>query len=348
MKKIFILALLTLLILIAVIPAQAVDIVGLDRDSQILFDYLYPGLREPGIFPQFNELEIMGYTNLGANYITYYVKPGESLYLIASRYRISVSDLKEANGLNVDYLFVGQELKIPQAEGQNDLIYSVKAGDSLYKIAQSFGTSVSVIKLKNNLNSDYLYIGQKLLIPGSDVETNFTYFVKPGDSLYMIASKFETTVAQIRATNSLSSNLLYVGQKLSIPVPAPGNENSTGLNVTKDELDLLARAVYSEARGESFTGQVAVASVIINRVLHPLFPNTVRGVIFQPWQFTAVHDGQFWLEPNEQAYDAVRSALGGWDPTHGAIYYYNPDTATSSWVFYRNVIIKIGQHYFAV
>ena len=79
-----------------------------------------------------------------------------------------------------------------------------------------------------------------------------------------------------------------------------------------------------------------------------LFPDNVEDVIFQPWQFTAVHDGQFWLEPNEQSYLAVEAALRGWDPSNGAIYYYNPETATSDWVFYRNVIIEIGDHLFAI
>lgn len=113
------------------------------------------------------------------------------------------------------------------------------------------------------------------------------------------------------------------------------------------EMELLARAVYSEARGESFEGQVAVASVILNRLESEDFPNTISGVIFQPRAFTAVQDGQFWLEPGEEAFKAVEKALEGDDPSGGAFYYYNPVKATSSWIYSRTVIKRIGGHLFA-
>lgn len=114
-----------------------------------------------------------------------------------------------------------------------------------------------------------------------------------------------------------------------------------------DEMMLLARAVYSEARGEPYEGQVAVAAVIMNRLKSADFPNTIAGVIFQPRAFTAVDDGQFWLEPNATAYAAAYDALRGWDPTRGALYYFNPDTATSKWIWTRPQINKIGKHIFA-
>ena len=109
---------------------------------------------------------------------------------------------------------------------------------------------------------------------------------------------------------------------------------------------LMAQAVYGEARGEPYEGQVAVAAVIINRVESPLFPNTVAGVIFQPGAFTAVADGQFYLSPDETAFKAVRDAINGWDPVHNALYYFNPDTATSAWIWTRPQIKKIGKHIF--
>lgn len=114
-----------------------------------------------------------------------------------------------------------------------------------------------------------------------------------------------------------------------------------------DEMMLLARAVYSEARGEPYEGQVAVAAVIMNRLQSADFPSTIAGVIFQPRAFTAVDDGQFWLEPNASAYAAAYDALRGWDPTQGALYYFNPDTATSKWIWTRPQIDKIGRHIFA-
>jgi len=120
------------------------------------------------------------------------------------------------------------------------------------------------------------------------------------------------------------------------------------LDVTAEEMDLLLRTVYSEARGESFEGQVAVASVVINRVLDERFPNTIKGVIFQPWAFTAVHDGQFWLDPDPSMRKAVEAALKGWDPSGGAVFYYNPAKVTSYWIYTRQVIGRIGRHFFAV
>ncbi len=114
------------------------------------------------------------------------------------------------------------------------------------------------------------------------------------------------------------------------------------------DVQLLARAVNGEARGEIYEGQVAVAAVILNRVKHPSFPNTIAGVIYQPGAFTAVDDGQI-NEPiaeNSTVYKACEDAMNGWDPTYGAIYYFNPDTATNKWIWSRPLIIQIGKHRF--
>lgn len=116
--------------------------------------------------------------------------------------------------------------------------------------------------------------------------------------------------------------------------------------VNANDLHLLAKAVYSEARGEPFEGQVAIAAVILNRMRSPLFPNTIAGVIFEPLAFTAVADGQFYLVPNDEAYRAAQLALDGWDPTGGALYYFNPATATSAWIWSRPYIKTIGRHRF--
>lgn len=122
---------------------------------------------------------------------------------------------------------------------------------------------------------------------------------------------------------------------------------SRGNNISREDLGLLARAVYSEARGESYEGQVAVAAVILNRLESPEFPKTIREIIFEPWAFTAVHDGQFWLTPNETAYKAAKDAINGWDPTGGAVFYYNPAKTTNKWIWSRPVIKQIGSHLFA-
>ena len=114
------------------------------------------------------------------------------------------------------------------------------------------------------------------------------------------------------------------------------------------DLYLLARTIYAEGRGEPYTGQVAIGAVIMNRIRHPSFPNTVSGVVYQKHAFTAVSDGQINLTPNETAMKAARDAINGWDPTGGAIYYYNPAVATSSWIFGRQTIATIGKHVFAI
>ncbi|GAB6180706.1 spore cortex-lytic enzyme [Desulfotomaculum defluvii] len=117
--------------------------------------------------------------------------------------------------------------------------------------------------------------------------------------------------------------------------------------LSRSDLYDLARVVYGEARGESFEGQVAVAAVVLNRVISGQFGRTIRDVIFQPWAFTAVHDGQFYLQPDNSAIRAVDAAVKGWDPTSGALYYWNPKTATSKWIWSRPISLKIGNHVFA-
>jgi len=124
-----------------------------------------------------------------------------------------------------------------------------------------------------------------------------------------------------------------------------------GINMTEQEsndLYLLAKCIHAEARGESYVGKVAVGAVILNRVASPDFPDTIYGVIYQPWAFTAVHDGQINLEPEAASYQAATDALNGWDPSYGSLYYYNPQTASSSWIFSRQTVVTIGKHIFAI
>jgi len=115
-----------------------------------------------------------------------------------------------------------------------------------------------------------------------------------------------------------------------------------------NDLYLLAKCIHAEARGEIYEGMVAVGAVILNRVASPEFPNTVYGVIYQPWAFTAVNDGQINLEPDAKAYQAAQDALNGWDPTYGCLFYYNPAVATSKWIYSRQVVCTIGRHVFAL
>ncbi|MDW7675021.1 MAG: spore cortex-lytic enzyme [Bacillota bacterium] len=119
------------------------------------------------------------------------------------------------------------------------------------------------------------------------------------------------------------------------------------ITINESELLVLAKIIHSEARGEPFEGQVAVGAVVVNRINSPSFPNTVSGVVFEPLAFTAVADGQYYLDPNEEAFRAARDALKGIDPSNGALYYYNPAKVTSNWIWSRPVITRIGKHTFA-
>ncbi|GGG80348.1 spore cortex-lytic enzyme [Paenibacillus radicis (ex Gao et al. 2016)] len=125
-------------------------------------------------------------------------------------------------------------------------------------------------------------------------------------------------------------------------------DKSNKLGLSKGDLQIMANAVYGEARGEPYEGQVAVAAVIINRLKSPSFPNSISGVIFQPGAFTAVADGQIYLTPNEKAAQAVQDAINGWDPSGGCLYYFNPVTATSKWIWTRPQVKTIGKHIFCM
>jgi len=198
--------------------------------------------------------------------------------------------------------------------------------------------SIDSLKAANNLRSD-------LIIAGKTIEIPTEHTVVRGESLYLLAKRYGTSIDAIAKANNITGTIIYVGQKMIIPAVSKVSDIKIG--ATTQELDMLARAVYSEARGEPFQGQVAVAAVILNRVAHPDFPNTIAGVIYQPWAITAVSDGQFWLPPNQTAYTAAQQALNGVDPTNGALYYYNPVTATNQWIRSRQILTQIGNHVFA-
>ncbi|MDP4098220.1 spore cortex-lytic enzyme [Paenibacillus sp. P96] len=118
-------------------------------------------------------------------------------------------------------------------------------------------------------------------------------------------------------------------------------------SLNRYEMDMMAKIIYSEARGEPYEGQVAVGAVVMNRIQSPLFPDSIEEIVFQPGAFTAVADGQYWLVPNRTAYLAASDAVRGWDPSGGSLYYFNPDTATSKWIWTRPQNVKIGKHIFA-
>ena len=124
------------------------------------------------------------------------------------------------------------------------------------------------------------------------------------------------------------------------------NSSSSSSSSNSSNVNLLARLIYGEARGEPYTGQVAVGAVVMNRVKSSSFPNTISGVIYQSGAFDAVRDGQINLSPNSTAIKAAQDAINGWDPSYGAVYYFNPSTATNKWIWSRPMTITIGRHRF--
>ena len=144
------------------------------------------------------------------------------------------------------------------------------------------------------------------------------------------------------------STYAALGMNDSVNVLDSSGGKDYSSSYTNSDLYLLAKCIYAEARGESYTGQVAVGAVILNRVKSSAFPNSIAGVIYQSNAFTAVSDGQINLSPDKTALNAASDAMNGWDPTYGCLYYYNPAVATSSWIFGRKTVTTIGKHVFAI
>ncbi len=169
---------------------------------------------------------------------------------------------------------------------------------------------------------------------------NWGYYTGAIDGKY--GSATQKAVKAFQKKNGLTVD----GIAGSATLAAMGISSSSGSSASNNDVYLLARAINGEARGEPYSGQVAVGAVILNRVKHPSFPNTVAGVIYQPGAFTAVDDGQIDAAMTSSCERAARDALNGWDPTGGAIYYYNPVTATNKWIRSRPIILTIGKHVF--
>ena len=221
--------------------------------------------------------------------------------------------------------------------------YTVQPGDSLFLLASRYNTSINAIKTGNNLGSDTIYVNQTLDIPVNSLATA-SYTVKSGDSLYHLARRFDTTVQELKLANRLLSDVIVVGQRLTVPGQNNLLDQRASLNTS--ERDILARIVHAEAQGEPYSGKVAVAAVIFNRVDSPDFPNTVHGVIYQPWQFEPVLNGWMDKPADKEAYRAVDDALTGQDPAHGAVLFYNPVKAPNAWMATRPVVTRIGNHVF--
>lgn len=167
------------------------------------------------------------------------------------------------------------------------------------------------------------------------------YNVGPIDGIY--GWRTRNAVIQFQKNNGLVPDGI-AGPKTLEKIGLPTGVASQS---AQNNVNLLARLINAEARGEPFEGQVAVGAVVLNRVRHPSFPNTIAGVIYQPGAFTALTDGQWIAQIRDSSIRAASLALNGWDPSGGAIYYYNPVKTTNNWIYSRPVVAKIGKHFFA-
>ena len=184
---------------------------------------------------------------------------------------------------------------------------------------------------------------------GSEVRTiqdklkRWGYYTGNVDGIY--GSLTVTAVKRFQQKNGLTVDGIAGTRTLNAMGIMTSSSSGSSSN-NSSNVNLLARAIYGEARGEPYTGQVAVGAVIMNRVRSSKFPNTISGVIYQSGAFDAVSDGQINLTPDSTAKKAAQDALNGWDPSYGAIYYFNPNTATNKWIWSRPMTVTIGKHRF--
>lgn len=205
------------------------------------------------------------------------------------------------------------------------LVYNIFRNNEIFALSKYGSRGDEVRKIQTKLKRWGYYSGNIDGIFGSQTLSAVKYFQR----------KNGLTVDGIAGPKTLAA--------MGIFTSSSGSSSSSS---SSSNLNLLARVVYAEARGEPYAGQVAVAAVVLNRVKSSSFPNTISGVVYQSGAFTAVSDGQINLTPNQTAYNAAQDALNGWDPCYGAIYYFNPNTATNAWIWSRPHIITIGKHRF--
>lgn len=207
-------------------------------------------------------------------------------------------------------------------------------------------TFITVLAMQNNevlALSKYGSRGSEVRIIQEKLK-RWGYYTGGVDGIY--GSLTVSAVKKFQQKNGLTVDGI-AGTKTLAAMGITSSSSSSGSSTNNSSnVNLLARAIYGEARGEPYTGQVAVGAVIMNRVKSSKFPNTIAGVIYQSGAFDAVSDGQINLNPDSTSKKAAQDALNGWDPSYGAIYYFNPSTATNKWIWSRPMTVTIGKHRF--
>ena len=207
-------------------------------------------------------------------------------------------------------------------------------------------TFVTTLAMQNNEVLALSKYGSR----GSEVSTiqdklkRWGYYTGSVDGIY--GSLIVAAVKKFQQKDGLTVDGIAGTQTLTAMGITSSSSSGGSSTNNSSNVNLLARVIYGEARGEPYTGQVAVGAVIMNRVRSSKFPNTIAGVVYQSGAFDAVEDGQVNLTPDSTAKKAAQDALNGWDPSYGAIYYFNPNTATNKWIWSRPLTVTIGKHRF--
>lgn len=264
------------------------------------------------------------------------IQKGDTLWSLAQRHRLSLEQLMQINHIdNPDYIRVGQKLRIASSQQSREGV-PTEAPRSVEVQAPVKGQT-RTFSLEDS--------GQ---VQTFEIPMDEEKLTKPQSATPKAADETSSKMTPIPKNETTPS--ASRGQSIQ---NQPGTEqappNTTSkFEISKEDLDLLARVIYAEARGEDFEGQVAVGAVVLNRLTSGGFPKTIHEVVFQPGAFTAVVDKQIHLTPDEVAYKAAEVALSGLDPTGGALYYFNPKTATDRWIKSRPVVKRIGNHTFSI
>ncbi|WP_068963645.1 cell wall hydrolase [Desulfosporosinus sp. BG] len=279
------------------------------------------------------------------------VQRGESLWNLAQRYHTTVDEIAKLNQIkSPDQIRAGEPLLVPNGDTRQSTKDSVTIDVKDYpeEVANTasgtIDNTVTRSWWKNILQSIPVFAG----IYKQGLSTSRSNDPQPSQMeskipTYDIVANQETqSVDQDDAQTQVARN--------TVPIEAESQVLSRGLGrlVSKEDVELLSRVIYGEARGENFEGQVAVGAVVLNRLKDPRFPKSIRAIIYQSGAFTAVEDRQIHLEPDDEAYKAAEAALSGMDPTNGAIFYFNPRIATDRWIKSRPVIKRIGNHTFSI
>lgn len=269
------------------------------------------------------------------------VQRGETLWALAQSYQTTVDEIVKLNKVkSPDNIREGQSLWVPSRvlEEKSEKIEDIMVTDYTIDPSQSWWVNAlrrRIVQVESIYSQASSLKLQKSIIPTFEIFVN------------------RETPQVDPPSNALPGVIENVQKVAALKPPSIGTESqvlsrSLGRLVSKEDVELLTRVIHGEARGENFEGQVAVGAVVLNRLKDPRFPKTIRAVVYQAGAFTAVDDKQIHLDPNNQSYKAAEAALAGQDPTNGALFYFNPSTATDRWIKSRAVVKQIGNHTFSI